>query len=148
MAIVNFKLHSTLAPKAVMAALTDFGPSRAEVWPNVDTAHFKVHDQGPGWADVTEGSSVAGGVWERERYTWDVASGTVAIETLESNTWGPGSRWDYRLTSASGGGSTIEVTVTRNGKGWTGRLIGVGLSVAGARMLGSQMKQALNRISR
>jgi hypothetical protein len=148
MAIVNFKLHSTLAPKAVMAALTDFGPSRAEVWPNVDTAHFKVHDQGPGWADVTEGSSVAGGVWERERYTWDVASGTVAIETLESNTWGPGSRWDYRLTSASGGGSTIEVTVTRNGKGWKGRLIGVGLSVAGARMLGSQMKQALNRISR
>ena len=148
MPVVNFKLHSTLAPKAVMAALTDFGPSRAEVWPNVDTAHFKVHDQGPGWADVTEGSSVAGGVWERERYTWDVASGTVAIETLESNTWGPGSRWDYRLTSASGGGSTIEVTVTRNGKGWKGRLIGVGLSVAGARMLGSQMKQALDRISR
>jgi hypothetical protein len=148
MAIVNFKLHSDLAPKAVMAALTDFGPSRAEVWPNVDTAHFKVHDQGPGWADVTEGSSVAGGVWERERYTWDVASGAVAIETLDSNTWGPGSRWDYRLTSASGGGSTIEVTVTRNGKGWKGRLIGVGLSVAGARMLGSQMKQALDRVSR
>lgn len=146
MTVINFKLHSTLAPKAVMAALTDFGPSRAEVWPNVDSAHFKVHDQGPGWADVTEGSSVAGSIWERERYSWDVASGTVAIETLDSNTWGPGSRWDYRLTSASDGGTTIEVTVTRNGKGWKGRIIGAGLSVAGAPMLRSQMKQALDRI--
>jgi hypothetical protein len=146
MPVVNFKLHSTLAPDAVMAALTDFGPGRAEVWPNVDSAHFKVHDQGPGWADVTEGNSVAGGVWERERYSWDVASGTVAVETLDSNTWGPGSRWDYRLTSASDGGTTIEVTVTRNGKGWKGRIIGAGLSVAGAPMLRSQMKQALDRI--
>jgi len=147
MTIVNFKLQSKLAPRAVMAALTDFGPSRADVWPNVDSEHFKVHDQGPGWADVTEGSSVAGGVWERERYSWDAAAGTVAIETLDSNTWGPGSRWDYRLTPAPDGGTTIEVTVTRNGKGWKSRMIGAGLSVAGARMLRSQMKQALDRIT-
>ena len=130
-----------------MAALTDFGPSRAEVWPNVDSAHFQVHDQGPGWADVTEGSSVAGGVWERERYSWDAAGGTVAVETLDSNTWGAGSRWDYRLTPASDGGTTIEVTVTRNGKSWKGRTIGAALSIAGARMLRAQMKQALDRIS-
>ena len=148
MTVVNFKLQSTLAPKAVIAALTDFGPSRADVWPNVDSEHFKVHDQGPGWADVTEGSSVAGGVWERERYSWDAAAGTVAIETLDSNTWGPGSRWDYRLTLAPDGGTTIEVTATRNGKGWKGRMIGAGLSIAGANMLRSQMKQALDRISR
>ena len=147
MTIVNFKLQSKLAPRAVLAALTDFGPSRADIWPNVDSEHFKVHDQGPGWADVTEGSSVAGGVWERERYSWDAAAGTVAIETLDSNTWGPGSRWDYRLTPASDGGTTIEVTVTRKGKGWKGRMIGAGLSIAGANMLRSQMKQALDRIS-
>jgi hypothetical protein len=144
---VNFKLHSTLAPEAVMTALTDFGASRSQVWPNVDSAHFKVHGQGPGWAEVTEGSSVAGGVWERERYSWDAATGTVAIETLDSNTWGPGSRWDYRLTAGAGGGTTIEVTVVRNGKGWKGRLLGVALSIAGASTLRSQMKQALDRIS-
>jgi hypothetical protein len=144
--IVHFKLQSALAPDQVLNALTDFGPSRSQVWPNVDSAHFKVHGQGPGWAEVTEGSSVAGGVWERARYSWDTAARTVAIETLDSNTWGPGSRWDYRLTPGPGG-TSIEVTVVRNGKGWKGRLIGAGLSVAGAAMLRSQMEQALARVS-
>jgi hypothetical protein len=145
--IVHFKLQSTLAPEAVMAALTNFGPSRSEVWPNVDSAHFKLHGQGPGWAEVTEGSSVAGGVWERERYSWDSATRTVAVETIDSNTWGPGSRWDYRLPPGPDGGTSIEVTVVRNGKGVKGRLIGIALSLAGAGMLRSQMKQALTRIS-
>jgi hypothetical protein len=140
---VHFELHSTLAPDQVLNALTDFGPSRSDVWPNVDGDHFKVHAQGPGWAEVTEGSSVAGGVWERERYTWDTATHTVAIETLDSNTWGPGSRWDYRLTPSSDGGTHIEATVVRKGKGWKGRLLGIALLLAGARMLRSQMKQAL-----
>ena len=145
--IVHFKLQSTLTPDAVLAALTDFGPSRSNVWPNVDDAHFKVHGHGPGWAEVTEGSSVAGGVWERERYTWDVANRTVAIETLDSNTWGPGSRWAYRLSPGSSRGTLIEVTVVRNGKSWKGRLIGVALSIAGSGMLRTQMKQALGRVS-
>ena len=143
---IHFKLHSPLAPGAVLAALTDFGPSRSEAWPNIDSAHFKVHDQGPGWAEVTEGSSVAGGVWERERYTWDAAAGTVAIVTLDSNTWAPGSRWDYRLAPASGGGTTIDVTVVRNGKSWKGRLIGIALSLAGAGLLRNQMGRALARV--
>ena len=147
MTTVNFKLQSSLAPETVLAALTDFGPSRSKVWPNVDNAHFKVHSQGPGWAEVTEGSSVAGGVWERERYSWDAAARTVAIETLDSNVWGPGSRWDYRLTPGPAGGTTIDVTVVRNGKGWKGRLIGIGLSLAGTGMLRSQMRQALARVS-
>ena len=145
---LEFSLQTALPPEAVLTALTDFGPTRAEVWPNIDSAHFKVHDQGPGWAEVTEGSSVAGGVWERERYTWDAAALTVSVETLDSNTWGPGSRWDYRLTPDTSGGTTIQVTAVRNGKGWKGRLIGFGLSLAGPRMLRSQMEQALARIPR
>jgi len=144
---VHFKLESPLTPDAVLNALTDFGPSRSKVWPNVDDAHFKLHEQGPGWAEVTEGSSVAGGVWERERYSWSATNRTVAVETLDSNTWGPGSRWDYRLSPGPGGGTLIDVSVVRNGKGWKGRLIGVALSIAGASMLRTQMKQALNRVS-
>jgi hypothetical protein len=144
---VHFKLESPLTPDAVLNALTDFGPSRSKVWPNVDDAHFKVHEQGPGWAEVTEGSSVAGGVWERERYSWSATNRTVAVETLDSNTWGPGSRWDYRLAPGPGGGTLIDVTVVRNGVGWKGRLIGVALSIAGASMLRTQMKQALSRVS-
>jgi hypothetical protein len=145
MARVHFRLETKLAPSAVLAALTDFGPRRSQVWPNIDEQHFKLHGQGPGWAEVTEGSSVAGGVWEREKYSWDATTGAVSVETMDSNTWGPGSRWDYKITTATGGGSQIDVTVTRLGKGWKGRLIEVGLAAAGTRMLRSQMEQALER---
>ena len=145
MAQVHFQLETKLAPSAVLAALTDFGPRRSKVWPNIDEQHFKLHGLGPGWAEVTEGSSVAGGVWEREKYSWDATTGTVSVETMDSNTWGPGSRWDYKITRATGGGSQIEVTVTRLGKGWKGRLIEVGLAAAGTRMLRSQMEQAMER---
>jgi len=138
-------LETKLAPSAVLAALTDFGPRRSQVWPNIDEQHFKLHGQGPGWAEVTEGSSVAGGVWEREKYSWDLTTGAVSVETMDSNTWGPGSRWDYKIITATGGGSQIDVTVTRLGKGWKGRLIEVGLAAAGTRMLRSQMEQAMER---
>ena len=142
---IHFQLETRQAPGAVLAVLTDFGPQRAEVWPNIDDQHFKVHGQGPGWAEVTEGSSVAGGVWERERYTWDAAGGAVAVETLDSNTWGPGSRWDYRLTRTAHGGTQVDVIIERHGKGWKGRLIELGLVAVGARTLRSQMEHALAR---
>jgi hypothetical protein len=145
MAQVHFRLRTTLAPAEVLAALIDFGPRRAKVWPNIDEQHFKVHDQGLGWAEVTEGSSVAGGVWEREKYSWDTTKGTVSVETLDSNTWGPGSRWDYQVTPASAGGSDVDVTVKRLGKGLKGRLIELGLVAAGAGMLRSQMEKAMER---
>jgi hypothetical protein len=148
MAHIHFQLETKLAPGAVLAVLTDFGPRRAQIWPNIDDQHFKVHNLGPGWAEVTEGSSVAGGVWEREKYTWDALTGTVAAETLDSNTWGPGSRWDYKLTpTPQGGGTKIDVTVERHGKGWKGRLIEVGLAAAGKGMIRSQLEQALARFA-
>jgi hypothetical protein len=146
MPTIRFQLQSSLPPAAVIAGITDFGPDRAKVWPNVDSGHFQVHGTGSDWAEVTEGSSVAGGVWERERYSWDAAEGTVTVETLESNTWGPGSRWDYHLVPVAGG-TRIEVTVVRSPKSWKGRLIGLGLAVAGSAMLRTQMQQALSRIA-
>jgi hypothetical protein len=145
MARIHFRIESKLSPGEVLAALTDFGPRRSQIWPNIDDRHFKLHDQGPGWAEVTEGSSVAGGVWEREKYTWNAGTGTVAVETLDSNTWGPGSRWDYKVTPGTQGGSAIDVTVERRGKGLKGRVIEAGLAVAGTGMIRSQMEQALKR---
>ena len=143
---IHFHLETKLSPAVVLAGLTDFGPQRAEVWPNVDSAHFQLHSEGPGWAEVTEGSSIAGGVWERERYTWDASAGTVRAETIGSNTWATGSRWDYKLVS-SGGGTRIEVTVVRNPLSLKGRLIAVGLAAFGPAMLRAQMKQAVARMS-
>ena len=75
-----------------MTVITDFGPERAKRWPNVNDSHFTVHDQGPDWAEVTEGNAMG---WERERYSWDAAAGTVSIDTLDSNLWDKGSNWRY-----------------------------------------------------
>ena len=100
MSSTTFTVHTSLSPSEVMALMTDFGPTRVANWPNIDEAHFEVHETGPDWAEVTEGTAMG---WERERYSWDAAAGTIAIETLDSNLWGPGSGWRYRLTPAADG---------------------------------------------
>jgi Polyketide cyclase / dehydrase and lipid transport len=110
---------STLPPTDVLRILTDFGPSRADVWPGVDDEHLTVHGQGPDWAEVTEGNKMT---WERERYVWNAQAGMVSATTTDSNVWGPGSGWEYRLTP-SGSGTQVVVTLTRHGKGVKGKLI-------------------------
>lgn len=144
MARVHFRVRTDLEPAAVLAALTDFGPSRVDTWPNVDMAHLEIHDSGPGWADVTEGSSVAGGVWERLRYDWADGDRLSAV-TVDSNTWAPGSRWDYRLTPADSGGTDVDVRVLRTGRGLRGRLLGAFIAVFGTRRLRGDMERALVR---
>ena len=137
----RFTVHTSMSPSETMAFFTDFGPERAGRWPNIDEAHFQLHDQGPGWAEVTEGTSMG---WERERYSWDAAAGTVAIDTLDSNLWGRGSGWRYRLTPA-GEGTDVEVTLTRVPSSFKGRLIGALIPVAGSRALGRQFRSVLRK---
>jgi hypothetical protein len=126
----------------VMAVLTDFGPDRSRLWPGVDEAHFEVHDVGAGWAEVTEGTAMG---WERGRYSWDVANGTVTMDTLDSNLWGPGSGWRYVLTPAAGG-TDVQVTLTRVPRTLFGRLIGALIPIVGARTLGQQLRSVLRKV--
>jgi hypothetical protein len=141
MPTTRFTVHTRLSPSDAMALFTDFGPDRASRWPNLDDAHFKVHEQGPDWAEVTEGNARA---WERERYSWDAAAGTVTIETLDSNLWGLGSGWRYELTPASGG-TDVQVTLTRVPKSFLGRVISALLPLVGARTLGKQFQSVLRK---
>jgi hypothetical protein len=141
MPTTRFTVHTSLSPSDVMGLFTDFGPDRATRWPNVDAAHFKVHDVGPDWAEVTEGNAMG---WERERYAWDAAAGTVTIDTLDSNLWGPNSGWRYELTPAAGG-TDVQVTLTRVAKSLRGRLIGALIPLVGARTLGSQFRSVLRK---
>jgi hypothetical protein len=141
MSTARFTVHTSLSPSEVLGLFTDFGPDRASRWPNVDEAHFKVHELGPDWAEVTEGNGMG---WERERYSWDAAAGTVAIDTLDSNLWGPGSGWRYELTPAAGG-TDVVVTLTRVGKGLKGKLIGALIPVAGPRTLSKQFQSVLRK---
>ncbi len=143
MAQVRFRVTTALPPAKVLEALVDFSDQRAERWPNIDRAHYRLHDQGPNWAEVTEGTSMA---WERERYEWNAEAGTVSVRTLESNTWGPGSGWEYRLSPSTEGGTVADVTVDRRGIGFRGRLIEALLAPLGGRFLKGQMEQALRSI--
>jgi hypothetical protein len=139
MSSTQFTVHTSLLPHEVLDLFTDFGPDRPDRWPNLDEAHFKVHESGADWAEVTEGNAMG---WERERYSWDAAAGTVAIETLESNLWGPGSGWRYQLSPADGG-TDVRVTLTRVGKGLRGRLVGAVIPLVGARVIGKQFRALL-----
>jgi len=141
MPTTRFTVHRSLSPSEVMALFTDFGPERANRWPNVDDAHFKVHEVGPDWADVTEGNAMG---WERERYTWDADAGTVTINTVDSNLWGPSSGWRYELTSTAGG-TDVQVTLTRVPKSFRGKRIGALIPLVGARTLGRQFQNVLRK---
>ena len=141
MATTHFTVHTSLFPSDTMTLLTDFGPGRAENWPNVADGHFQVHDQGPDWAEVTEGNAMG---WERERYSWDTAAGTVAIDTLDSNLWAVGSGWRYVLTPA-GSGTDVQVTLTRVAGSLKGRLVGLLIPVVGARVLGKQFQSVFRK---
>ena len=137
----QFTVHTTLSPSEALTVLTDFGPDRASRWPNIDDAHFKVHEVGPTYAEVTEGTSAG---WERERYEWDAAAGTVTIETLDSNLWGPGSGWRYQLTSADGG-TDVQVQLTRVPKSIVGRVLGLLIPLVGGKTLGKQLRSVFKK---
>jgi hypothetical protein len=137
----QFTVHTSLSPGDVLRLMTDFGPDRASRWPNLSEDRFTVHGQGPDWAEVTEGNSMG---WERERYSWDADAGTVAIDTLDSNLWGPGSGWRYQLTPAAGG-TDVHVELTRVPNSLKGRIVGALIPVAGARALGKQFRSVLAR---
>lgn len=139
MTTVSVSVTSPLPPDEVLRILTDFGPARAEAWAGVDADNLQVHGSGPDWADVTEGNKVG---WERERYSWDAIAGTVSAVTTESNLWGPGSRWDYKLIAA-GGGTKVDVTLQRVGKGVKGKLINLLLPLIGKKMVTQGLAGAL-----
>jgi hypothetical protein len=104
MPTVHFKETTTSTPEQFVAGLTDFGPGRSKLFPNSADDDLKVHDQGPNWADVTEGSR---GVWERLHYDWS-DSKRVVLTTTDSNTWGGASGHTYTLTP----GPTVRRTST------------------------------------
>ena len=137
----QFTVHTTLSPSEVLGLLTDFGPERTEKWPNIDDAHFTVHELGPSSADVTEGTAMG---WERSHYTWDTTARTVTVDTVESNLWAPGSGWRYELTPA-GDGTDVRVMVTRVASSLKGRLIGALIPILGGPALGKQLKLVLRK---
>jgi hypothetical protein len=142
MATIHLSESTTATPAQIVAALTDFGPERSEVFGRSAAEYLEVHGQGPGWADVTEGSV---GIWERLAYDW-TDPGRVTMTTTDSNTWGGASGHTYTLTAQPDGTTRVDVVVVREGKGVKGKLIGGLLRVMGARLLGQGLKQTVRAI--
>ena len=119
--VLHVSVTSPLPPQEALQRLTDFSPARAEAWAGVDDDNLtgEVHATGDGWAEVTEGNKFG---WERGRYTWDAAAGTVSAATLNSNIWATGSGGTTR--SMPDGAGRVEVTAVRKGYGIRGKLVG------------------------
>jgi len=139
---INLHQTTTATPSQFVAALTDFGPGRSKLFPNSADGYLKVHDQGPNWADVTEGSN---GIWERLRYDWS-NPGRVTMTTTDSNTWGGRSGHTYTLTGRSGGGTDVDVVVVREGKNLKGRAIGLLLAAGGKRVLAKGLASTVKAV--
>jgi hypothetical protein len=142
MATLHFHQKTTASPEEFLAALTDFGPGRAEVFPNSADDYLEVHDRGTDWADVTEGS---GGVWERLRYDWSDPH-RIVMTTTDSNVWGGASGHDYRFLTLPQGGMVVEAVVVREGKNIKGRLLGLVLGTIGQGKLRTAFESSVKAI--
>jgi hypothetical protein len=142
--VTTIRLHqtTTATPEQFLAGLTDFGPGREKIFPNSTDGYLKVHDQGPGQADVTEGSY---GIWERLHYDWS-DPGRITMTTTDSNMWGGRSGHTYTLTPRPGGTTDVDAVVVREGKNLKGRLFEILLAAGGKRVLGSALARTVKTI--
>ena len=139
---VHVRAHGSFAPEVFVRALTDFGPGRSEVFGN--TAEVRVHDRGDTWAEVTEGSTT-GPVWQRSRYDWSTP-GEVRIDVLDSNAFGPGSRWNYRLTPSTGGGTDIDLAIVRVPSTAKGRVLDALLRLGGSLFFARDLRRTVRTL--
>jgi hypothetical protein len=142
MATIHLHQTTTATPEQFLAGLTDFGPGRSKIFPNSADGYLKVHDQGPGYADVTEGSV---GVWERLRYDWSDPH-RIVMTTTGSNLWGRRSGHTYTLTPRPDGSTDVDVVVVRQGKNLRGRLFEVLLVTGGKYVLGSALAKTVRAV--
>ena len=142
MATIHLKETTTSTPEQFVAGLTDFGPGRSNLFGRSADDYLEVHDQGPGHADVTEGS---GGIWERLRYDWSDPN-RVVMTTTDSNVWGGASGHTYTLTPQPDGTTEVDVVVVREGKNIKGRALGIVLGIVGKRVLGRELGKTVKAI--
>ena len=142
MATIHLKETTTATPEQFVAALTDFGPGRSKLFGRSADDYLKVHDEGPGHADVTEGS---GGIWERLDYDWSDPN-RVVMKTTDSNAWGGDSGHTYTFTRQPDGTTEVDVVVVRDGKNFKGRALGVVLAIFGKRVLGKELGKTVRAV--
>jgi len=142
MPTIHLKETTTSTPEQFLAGLTDFGPGRQKLFPNSADDQLEVHDQGPDYADVTEGGK---GTWERLHYDWSDPH-RVTMTTTDSNVWGGDSSHTYTLTPQPDGTTDVDVVVVRDGKNLKGRALGVVVGTVGKRVLRNALATTVKAI--
>ena len=142
MTTIHMHQTTTATPEQLLAGLTDFGPGRSQPFPNSADDDLKVHDLGPDYADVTEGSR---GVWERLRYDWSDPM-RVTMKTTDSNTWGGASGHTYTFTRKADGTTDVDVVVVRDPKSFKGRMFALLLRFGGKRVLEKALERTVHAI--
>ena len=121
MARIHYEADGTIPAERFVAALTDFSAGRPRLWPNLSPQCYVVHEVGDTWADVQEGTVVAGScVWARERYDWS-EPGRVRLTLIESPSFRPGTVIDYRIAAGPDGGCHVSVDFQRIAASQIGR---------------------------
>ena len=146
MAKIHYEADGSIAADRFIAALTDFSERRPELWPNLDEGFYELHDLGPTWADVTEGTDVLGGVWAREHYDWS-EPGIVRLRLVEAVDFKPGTEIVYRVTARPDGGCHVSVDFQRIASSLRGRVVGVGVQLGGARRFAADLRVTLERLA-
>src|SRR5215467_9731199 len=142
MSTIHLHQTTTLTPEQYIAGLTDFGPGRAKLFGNSADVYLKVHSQSGSQADVTEGSM---GIWERLYYDWSDPN-HIVLTTTDSNVWGGASGHTYTVTRQPNGTTDIDVVVVREGKNFTGRVLGFVLRTIGRRVLEKAFEKSVTAI--
>ena|SRR5690348_10934691 len=142
MAKVSYTVETDRDPKLVWDALTEFGPRRAELWPDL-SASFKVLERGRDWAVVRE-STDSLGIWAVERYEWHEPAITATVQ--ESNAAQPGGTWRMEVRPRAQGGSLVVVQMDRRARGLVGHLLHGLFQVTNGRFLASRTRRMLANI--
>jgi hypothetical protein len=131
MATIRLHQNTTATPEQYVAALTDFGPGRSQLFSNSADDQLVVHSESEHHADVTEGS---GSAWERLDYDWSDPH-RVVLKTTDSNIWGGRSGHTYTFSPRPDGTTDIDYVVVREGKNLKGRFLGLVLGSVGKGVL-------------
>ncbi|WP_062987926.1 hypothetical protein [Nocardia anaemiae] len=142
MSTIHFKETTNSTPEQFVAALTDFGPGRSQVFGNSADEYLEVHNKGRREADVTEGSR---GIWERLHYDWSNPD-RVVMTTTDSNVWGGHSGHTYTFNRRPDGKTDVDVVIVREGKNLKGRVLGVVVGTVGKRVLRHALDKTVKAI--
>ncbi len=124
MAKVAYTVETDLDPKMVWDALTEFGPRRAQLWPDLSASSFKVLEQGPSCMEVRPRSS--GG---------SARLGGVGL--LDSGGFSPLVALDRPV---------LTVSMDRRAKGFVGHIIHGIFQVTNGRFLAARTRRMLSNI--